>query len=361
MALNFPINPSVGQIYSPGELKLHNTVVNTDKDYVTFTTGSDPITALYLTKYVGVDQIAFFAIQAGTAWTAGNDITQMVTYGHLGSGGSMPVGTNILAGNPLKTQAVTLAANTAYTIWIQQTGTNLTEYVLSTDSSYTGESVIPADYSSNPAVPTAFGTLVGTKAWVWTGSTWTVVPKVSPVFTNVTASGSVTASVFVGNLTGNVTGNVTGTLVGTVSGNTSGTHTGTVVGNVTGNTTGTHTGAVVGNVTGNASTATSLAATRTINGVEFNGTADIIVPADAGDLEGITLNSTVINSSLTTVGTLDNLIVDGQVTVNNGITATGDISTSSNVIVTNAPTASTHATNKKYVDTKSIAMSIALS
>lgn len=357
MALNFPINPSVGQIYSPGELKLHNTVVNVDKDYVSFTTGSDPITAIYLTKYVGVDLIAFFAIQAGTAWTAGNDITQMVTYGHLGSGGSMPVGTNILAGNPLKTQAVTLAANTAYTIWIQQTGTNLTEYVLSTDSSYTGESVIPSDYSSNPAVPTAFGTLVGTKAWVWTGTTWTVVPKVSPTFTNVIATGSVTAPSFVGNLTGNTTGTHTGAVIG----NTAGIHTGAVVGNVTGNTAGIHTGAVVGNVTGNASTATALATARTINGVDFNGTSNITVVIDAGDLEGTVLNSTVVTSSLTSVGTLNNLTVTGQVTVNNGITATGDISTSSNVIVANAPTASTHATNKKYVDTKSIAMTIALS
>ena len=361
MALNFPITPSVGQIYSPGELKLHNTVVNVDKDYVTFTTGSDPITAIYLTKYVGVDLIAFFAIQAGTAWTAGNDTTQMVTYGHLGSGGSMPVGSNILAGNPLKPQAVTLAANTDYTIWVQQTGSNLTEYVLSTDSAYLGEASLPADYSSNAAVPTSLGTLIGTKAWVWTGTTWTVVPKVSPTFASVIVTGSITATSFVGNLTGNTTGTHTGAVVGNVTGNTTGTHTGAVTGNVTGNTTGTHTGAVVGNVTGNASTATSLATTRTINGIDFDGTMDIVVPVDAGDVEGATLNSTVINSSLTTVGTLDNLTVAGQVTVNTGITATGDISTSSNVIVATAPTASTHATNKKYVDTRSIAMTIALS
>ena len=357
MALNFPINPTVGQIYSPGELKLHNTVVSTDKDYVTFTTGSDPITAIYLTKYVGVDEIAFFAIQAGSAWTAGIDTTQMIAWNHLGPGApGYVVGANILA-----PQNATLAANTAYTIWIQQTGTNLTEYVLSTDASYTGESVVPSDYSSDPAAPTSFGTLTGTKAWVWTGTTWTVVPKVSPTFTNVIATGSVTAPTFVGNLTGNTTGIHTGAVTGNVTGNTTGTHTGAVIGNVTGNTTGTHTGAVIGNVTGNASTTTSLATTRTINGIDFDGTADIIVPIDANDLTGTIIAPTVITSSLTSVGTLDNLIVDGQVTVNNGITATGDISTSSNVIVTNAPTASTHATNKKYVDSKSIAMSIALS
>jgi hypothetical protein len=360
MALNFPITPSVGQVYSPGELKLHNTVVNIDKDYVSFTTGSDPITAIYLTKYVGVDLIAFFAIQAGAAWTVGNDTNQMVTYGHLGSGGGLAVGSNILAGNPLNPLTATLSANTEYTIWIQQTGSNLTEYVLSTDSAYTGESSVPADYSSNPLAPTALGTLTGTKAWVWTGTTWTVVPKVSPTFTNVIATGSVTASTFVGNVTGNVLGNVTGTLVGTVSGNTSGTHTGTVVGNVTGNTAGTHTGPVVGNVTGNAATATALASSRTINGVGFDGTEDITITADSNTLSGITLNSTVVNSSLTSVGTLDNLTVDGNVTVNNAVTATGNITTNSNVVISTAPTAPAHATNKQYVDTKSIAMSIAL-
>ena len=361
MALNFPITPSVGQIYSPGELKLHNTVVNIDKDYVSFTTGSDPITAIYLSKYVSIDLKAFFAIQAGPAWTAGNDVNQMITYGHLGPGGGLGVGTNILAGNPLFTPAVTLAANTEYTIWIQQTGSNLTEYVLSTDSAYLGESSVPGDYSSDPLTPTALGTLTGTKSWVWTGSTWTVVPKVSPTFTNVIATGSVTASTFVGNLTGNVTGNVTGTLVGTVSGNTSGAHTGPVTGNVTGNTAGTHTGPVVGNVTGNAATATALASSRTINGVSFNGTEDITITSASNTLSGTTLNSTVVNSSLTSVGNLDNLTVDGNVTVNNAVTATGNITTSSNVVIPATPTASTHATNKRYVDTRSIAMSIALS
>lgn len=361
MALNFPINPTVGQIYSPGELKLHNTVVNVDKDYVSFTTGSDPITAIYLTKYVGVDLIAFFAIQAGPAWTVGQDTAQMVTYGHLGSGGGMPVGTNILAGNTLNPQVVTLQANTEYTIWIQQTGSNLTEYVLSTDSAYSGEASVPADYSSDPLTPTAIGTLSGTKSWVWTGTTWTVVPKTSPTFTNIIATGSVTASTLVGNLTGNVTGNVSGTLTGTVSGNTAGTHTGPVVGNVTGNTAGTHTGPVVGNVTGNASTATALVSSRTINGVSFDGTSDITVTAASNTLSGTTLHSTVVSSSLTSVGTLNNLTVGGNVTVNNAVTATGNITANSNVVISTAPTAPAHATNKQYVDTKSIAMSIALS
>ena len=66
-------------------------------------------------------------------------------------------------------------------------------------------------------------------------------------------TGTVTAAGFVGPLTGDVTGDVTG--------------------NVTGNVTG----ALIGNATGSA---TSLAVIRNINGVGFNGTASITVPAN---------------------------------------------------------------------------------
>jgi len=138
-------------------LYIHNTVINSnnpsgDIDYITFTVGTMPITALYLTKYVGVDQIAWFAIQEGSAWTISQtQITpEMLAYGHLGPGTpGLGVGDNILA-----LQNLTLAANTTYTMWIQQTGNSLTEYVISTDPSYTGETVLPEDYSQDPANPT---------------------------------------------------------------------------------------------------------------------------------------------------------------------------------------------------------------
>ena len=142
-------------------IHIHNTVVNSnsisgDKDYVTFTVGTNSISALYLTKYVGVDLKAFFAIQQGTAWTAGQDVNQMLTYGHLGPWDpSLDVGSNVLAGNPLHPGAVTLAANTTYTVWIQQTGSNITEYALSTNPYWVPATAdLPADYSSDPATPT---------------------------------------------------------------------------------------------------------------------------------------------------------------------------------------------------------------
>lgn len=54
----------------------------------------------------------------------------------------------------------------------------------------------------------------------------------------------------------------------------------------------------------NAATATALQTARNINGVSFDGTADITVTAAAGTLTGNTLNSTVTSSSLTSVGTV---------------------------------------------------------
>ena len=62
----------------------------------------------------------------------------------------------------------------------------------------------------------------------------------------------------------------------------------------------------VSSITGNAATATALQTARTINGVSFDGTANITISAsaDAGLLTGTTLASGVVNSSLTSVGTI---------------------------------------------------------
>jgi hypothetical protein len=59
-----------------------------------------------------------------------------------------------------------------------------------------------------------------------------------------------------------------------------------------------------GPLTGNANTATKLAATKNINGVAFDGSTDITITADANTLTGTTLASNVVNSSLTSVGTI---------------------------------------------------------
>ena len=64
------------------------------------------------------------------------------------------------------------------------------------------------------------------------------------------------------------------------------------------------TGNVTGNVSGNAGTATKLAATKNINGIAFDGSSDITIAADANTLTGTTLANNILNSSLTSVGTI---------------------------------------------------------
>jgi hypothetical protein len=68
-------------------------------------------------------------------------------------------------------------------------------------------------------------------------------------------------------------------------------------------------GTITATLTGNADTATALQTARTINGVSFNGTANITVAAAAGTLTGNTLASGVTASSLTSLGTLTSLTV----------------------------------------------------
>ena len=74
-------------------------------------------------------------------------------------------------------------------------------------------------------------------------------------------------------------------------------------------------GDLTGDVTGNADTATVLATTRAINGVNFNGSAAITVTAAAGTLSGSTLASGVTASSLTSLGDLTALTVVGNITM----------------------------------------------
>jgi hypothetical protein len=99
-----------------------------------------------------------------------------------------------------------------------------------------------------------------------------------------------------------------------------GTITATFIGDLTGNVTATSGTSVFNTVqanqfigatlSGNAATATRLATARTINGVNFNGSNNIVVPANADTLTGTTINGSVTLSSLTQVGTLSSLNVN---------------------------------------------------
>ena len=96
------------------------------------------------------------------------------------------------------------------------------------------------------------------------------------------AGGTITADQFIGPLIGNVTA---------ISGTS--TFYNLVANNIQGFT-----------FNGLAAQASTLTPGRAINGVQFNGSQDITVTASAGTLSGAILASGVINSSLTSVGTL---------------------------------------------------------
>ena len=155
------------------------------------------------------------------------------------------------------------------------------------------------NFPSSPAVNDTIA--VGADTWKWNGTTWEVQPIVSPSFSDITASGTIT-----GDLIGDVTGNVSGT-------------------------------------------ASSLQTGRLINGVSFNGSQNITVPAAAGTLSGSALSATVVQSNLTSVGTLTALTVTNNITAN------------ANVVINQTPQLPTHATNKRYTDSRAIAFSVALS
>lgn len=99
-------------------------------------------------------------------------------------------------------------------------------------------------------------------------------------------------------------GTITANLVGNVTGNVS-TESGTSTFNIV------QANAFVGaTLTGTANAAKQLANNPKINGVLFTGLTDVTVPAAANTLTSNTLASTVVNSSLQTVGTLTSLSVN---------------------------------------------------
>ena len=142
---------------------------------------------------------------------------------------------------------------------------------------------------------------------------------------NITAVGTLTSLAVTGNITAaNLIGNVAGAS-STVSNpdQPAITSVGTLTSlNVSGNVSAPN---FIGALTGNSSTATKLQTPRAINGVFFDGSADITVTASASTLSGITLNSSVIASSLQSVGSLVALNVTGPTTLSGALNSTSSI------------------------------------
>lgn len=127
-----------------------------------------------------------------------------------------------------------------------------------------------------------------------TETTWSVDASSSNIIGKVVArdsNGNFSAGTITANLTGDVKGNI----------NIS---TGTSKFNIVEAT------AFIGeSLSGNAFSASKLKTPRNINGVAFDGSADVTVPAAAATLTGNTINATVYYSSLKSVGLLNDLRV----------------------------------------------------
>jgi len=128
------------------------TVPGTAKNFITFTTGKEPISALYLTKFISVDNRGWFAIQVGSTWTASQTAitADHVAYGHFGPNATL---VNTLGANLLATTGYTLLPETSYTMWIQQINA-ITEYAFSTSPLDQGgnEYTVYSNVTSTPNV-----------------------------------------------------------------------------------------------------------------------------------------------------------------------------------------------------------------
>ena len=138
----------------------------------------------------------------------------------------------------------------------------------------------------------------------------------SASFTTISASGLITAS---GGVSGNVIGNLTGNASGSSSSCTGNAATATTASACTGNSaTATTASACSGNsatattasaCTGNSATATTLQNTRTINGISFNGSGNIITNPSTGAYSNGYGARTVTSVTSTPTGGADGDIV----------------------------------------------------
>jgi hypothetical protein len=207
-------------------------------------------------------------------------------------------------------------------------GTASTATKLATSRNING---VAFDGSGDITVTADAGTLSGTtlKSTV-TGSSLTSVGTLANLTVTNAIAGSITGNAATATTAGNITATTNTTLtslsnLATVGTITSGVWSGTAVavekggtGLTAAGTSGqvlTSTGSGTLTWTTPSTTATKLATARKINNVDFDGSGDITVTADAGTLTGTTIKSTVTGSSLTSVGTLTSATVNGKVIV----------------------------------------------
>jgi len=107
-------------------LLIHGDIVRGDADFVRIDVAPGfRLKSVVLTHYASADAIAFYAIQRKDVFDAGTDVSKMMSYGHFGPG---DLGRNLIESVP----AALIGAG-PMTVWINQTGTISTRYVLQVD------------------------------------------------------------------------------------------------------------------------------------------------------------------------------------------------------------------------------------
>jgi hypothetical protein len=254
-----------------------------------------------------------------------------ITGGNLLSGGLISVTGNVLGGNVITGGVVSATGNVTGN-FILGNGSQLTGIITSVSNVVNGDSNLNIA-TANANVTISVSTVGNVAVFTPTGAS--ILGNVA-VSNTISATGNITtAGYFIGTFAGNISGNLTAPGANTqVLYNNSG-NAGASAGFTFDQATNVMT--VSGNTSsGNILTAGLISATGNVTGnfILGNGSqlTGVLTSVNANSLLGNTLSSNVIFSSLTTVGTLANLSVSGNVTLANITVVDTTLSSTGNLI-----------------------------
>ncbi len=274
----------------------------TSSNGITLSAGNNFTLDTTLIGLTSVTSTAFIGALTGNATTATNAATATNIAG--GVGGSIPyqtaVNTTSLLANGLSGQVLTSAGTTLAPTWTTPTTGTVTAVSVATNQGISGAS----SGGATPALTLSLGALTGVTSvngLIITANTATITTGVwngTAISNTYLANSAVTIGT-----TSISLGATSLTLVGLTS-----------VGATT----------FTGALTGNSSTATALQNARTINGVSFDGTQNITVPAAAGTLTGVVLpingGTGISNNNASTLTISGNFATTITVTAATGVT-----------------------------------------